>query len=572
MKLTGSKSWICVTLFLTFATSARGGSRSEAVDTLFKEWDRPESPGCALGIIERGRLIYERGYGMANLEYDLPITPRSVFRIGSVSKQFTAMSILLAAGQGKLSLDDDIRKYLRELQEHEKPVTIRHLIHHTSGIRDYLTLMTLDGKRDEDFYTDAEVLESLARQQRLNFTPGDEYLYSNSGYFLLSQIILRATGKTLREFAEEHIFRPLGMDSTHFHDDFRMIVKNRASGYRPRGKGGFELDMTSLEMVGDGAVFTSVEDLSKWDRNFYDNRLGSPDLLRQMLTPGVLRGGVKQNYAFGLRVGRYRGLPTVGHGGSFVGFRAHMLRFPEQKFTVICLCNLSSIDPGELNRKVAEIYLGEHMRSEKLETLSLGPEALATRTGVYWDSSRQSLAEVKLEDGELQLTEGGSSFRLRPLSESSFRAREHGERVEVRFETSQGEGVQRMNVQYEGQRLFTFDAVPKVSPTWQELSQYEGSYVCEELGVNYGIRLGEEGTLILKVAHFPDRPLEPVFRDGFRWSMGSVLFKRDSRGEVSGFVLQAGRARNFTFVRRPGPPQGAASRDSFTVRSSSTLS
>jgi len=213
-------------------------SLTDKVDELFTVWDTPDSPGCALGIIKDGKLIYKRGYGMANLEHNIPISATTVLRIGSTSKQFTAMSIALLAEQGKISLDDDIRKCLSEMPEYESPITIRHLIHHTSGIRDYLELMELAGRRDDDYYTDDEAIDMLARQKELNFKPGDEFLYSNSGYFLLSAIAKRASGKSLREFAQENIFKPLSMNNTHFHDDHTMIVKNRAAGYSSKKDSG----------------------------------------------------------------------------------------------------------------------------------------------------------------------------------------------------------------------------------------------------------------------------------------------------------------------------------------------
>src|SRR5882724_5029116 len=277
-------------------------------DKIFAQWDKPDSPGCELAVIKDGQIVYKRGYGMANLEHNIPMSPSSIMDTGSVSKQFTAMAVALLAEQGKLSLDDDIRKYLPEIPKYETPITIRHLIHHTSGIRDYLTLMSIAGTRDDAHYVDGEVMNLLARQKELNFKPGNEFLYSNSGYFLLSQIVKRASGKTLREFADENIFKLLGMTRTKFYDDHNEIVKNRAASYVPRSGGGFQIAATALDMVGDGNVFTCVEDLFLWDQNFYHNKLGKggQELINQVLTTGTLNGGVKIDYAFGLVIGEYR--------------------------------------------------------------------------------------------------------------------------------------------------------------------------------------------------------------------------------------------------------------------------
>ncbi|MFB3126207.1 MAG: serine hydrolase domain-containing protein, partial [Candidatus Acidiferrales bacterium] len=249
----------CTVLVLVLTSLASADTLTNRVDKVFAQWDKPGSPGCALGVIKGGELIYKRGYGMANLEHNIPISSTSVFRIGSTSKQFSALSILLLVEEGKLSLDDNIRKYLPEMPDYGSPVTIRHLIHHSSGIRDYLTLMSLVGKGDDDFYTDEDVVVMLARQRELNFNPGDRFLYSNSGYFLLSQIVKRASGQSLREYAAEKIFGPLGMQNTHLHDDHTLIVQSRASGYSPRKDGDYQINMTTLGMVGDGGVFTTVE-------------------------------------------------------------------------------------------------------------------------------------------------------------------------------------------------------------------------------------------------------------------------------------------------------------------------
>jgi CubicO group peptidase (beta-lactamase class C family) len=327
------------------------------VDKVFALYDKPDSPGCALGLIRDGAFIYRRGYGSANLELGVPITTKTVFDIGSTSKQFTAASIVLLAQQGKLALDDDIRKYVPEMPTYSRPVTIRHLLHHTSGIRDYLTLMSLRGVATEDLTDDEDALSIITKQKEINFSPGDEHLYSNSGYFLLSVIVKRASGKTLREFARENIFEPLGMHDTHFHDDHTMIVRGRATGYAPKEGGGFQIDMSDFEQTGDGAVMTTVEDLFRWDQNFYRPVVGGQAMVNQLQATGTLSGGKALTYAFGLSVSQYRGLPAVSHGGAWAGYRAELLRFPGENLSVICLCNLGNSNPGMLSRKVAEIYL-----------------------------------------------------------------------------------------------------------------------------------------------------------------------------------------------------------------------
>ncbi len=332
------------------------------VNKVFAEYDKSGSPGCALGVIRDGRILYRNGYGSANLDYRLPLTPNSIFDIGSTSKQFSAMSILLLEKDGKLNIDDDIRKYVPEIPQYAAgTITIQHLLNHTSGLRDYLALARLALKRADDFYTDDDVLAMIARQKELNFAPGSEYLYSNSGYFLLSTIVKRASGgKTLRQFAEERILKPLGMGATHFHDDHTEIVRNRATGYGrvaettpPRIK----INMSTLDMVGDGGIYTSIGDLAKWDQNFYTHKVGGEAILTRMQTPSKLSSGKEIAYGLGLVIEPYRGLPSISHGGSWAGFRAELLRFPSERFSVICLCNLATANPSRLARQVADIFL-----------------------------------------------------------------------------------------------------------------------------------------------------------------------------------------------------------------------
>jgi len=403
------------------------------VDELFEQWNKNDSPGAAIGIFQEGRIIYARGYGMANLEHNIPITPQSVFRVGSVSKQFTAMCIALLVEQGKISLDDDIRKYLPEMHEFDHDVTVRHLIHHTSGMRDYLVLQGLAGRSQGYFYNSRDVLDLLSRQKGLDFRPGDAYSYSNSGYFLLAEIVNRASGLKTREFAKKYIFEPLGMNSTHFHDDPNMIVKNRAAGYMPLEEGGFRIHMTQLDMIGDGGIFTSVEDFFKWDQNFFANRLGkgSSELIKMVITPGKLNDGKGINYAFALVVDRYKGLKTIGHSGSFVGYKAHYLQFPEPGFSVVILSNLGSFNPGRLAYTIADLYLAdlftEDRKSErdnnqkeipKIITLPL--DQMEKFGGEYYSDELDATAFLRLDRKGIVFKLGRYTGDLAPISSNTF--------------------------------------------------------------------------------------------------------------------------------------------------------
>lgn len=355
------------------APSHADASTLARVDAIFADHASPAGPGCSLGVIHGGSLVQATGYGSANLDYGSANAPNTIFRVGSVAKQFTAAAIALLAIRGELELDAPVQRYIPELPDYPHPPTVRNLVHHTSGVRDYLVLMSLGGNRNDDFYTDQEVLDAISRQQELNFTPGTEYLYSNSGYFLLGEIVARVSGHSLREFAEHNFFVPLGMTRTHFHDDHKEIVSDRATGYAPAADG-FRVDVTTLDMVGDGGIFTSVEDWVAWDRNLGDGGVGGDGWLALMHTRGVLDSGDTIPYAFGLVHGEHAGLATVSHGGGFVGYRAGMSRYPEADYSFVALCNGSHINPMALIASTAEVYMADRISRAEEAT---GPEAQA---------------------------------------------------------------------------------------------------------------------------------------------------------------------------------------------------
>jgi CubicO group peptidase (beta-lactamase class C family) len=377
------------------------------IDSIFARWDHTNTPGCALGVMKDGSLAYQRGYGMANLDYGIPNSTQMVYYVGSVSKQFTAATVALLVQQGRISLDDDVRKYIPDLPDYGHAVTIRNLIHHTSGVRDIYVLMDLAGIRMEDVFPDEDALALIARQKELNFEPGTDHLYSNSGYWLLGRVVERVTGRSLREIASERIFEPLGMTHSHFHDDPGHVMKNRAVSYRQAGDGGLAVaDLSNFDKIGAGGLYTTIEDLLKWDANYYDATVGGPSFLRMIRTRGVLAGGDTLTYAFGNNVTRYRGLPVDDHSGSLMGFRAELLRFPTEHFTVAILCNLSSIAPATLAHRVADIWLGD--RLGPAETVA-GPAQPRSNTQADAPASNIPLAAYA---GSYHSEEVGATYRI----------------------------------------------------------------------------------------------------------------------------------------------------------------
>ena len=409
-----------VFLFLLTASVASTAQQSPehaaaAVDEVFADVAKPNSPGCALAVAREGKLLYAKGYGFANLEQNLPISPDSVFDIGSTSKQFAAASILLLEKQGKLSVNDDVRKYIPEIPDYGKPITILNLLNHTSGLRDYLALFELSGINVDSVTTDDEALALIVRQKGLDFDPGSEWLYSNSGFFLLSVLVKRVSGQSLREFAAANIFQPLAMTHTLYRDSHTLLIPNRALAYDPVEKStAYTLDVSYFEQTGDGAVHTTVGDLLKWDENFYTAQVGGKPFLAELQTPGTLTSGKTLKYAKGLFIAPYRGLPTVRHGGSWGGYRAELLRFPEQHFSVVCLCNRSDSNPENRADRVADIYLASLMEpkdpkkedSEELKKkpeIPVSPEDLKALAGLYWSEELAVTYKLDLSGGKLTL-------------------------------------------------------------------------------------------------------------------------------------------------------------------------
>jgi CubicO group peptidase (beta-lactamase class C family) len=532
----------CAIITTAFSGCNPSGGLEQKVGQVFADYDKPDSPGCALGVIKNGDFIYKRGYGTASLELGMPITPESVFYMGSVSKQFTAATVVLAAEQGYLSLDDDIRKYVPEIPSYGKTVTLRQMLHHTSGFRDILGLLPLAGRNVEDIHPTNELLDLLSHQKALNYTPGDEYLYSNTNYFLMSVVIHRATGKRMSQFADENIFKPLGMTHTRFYEDHTVVVPGRVPAYQPREGGGFSVDWsTNFDKIGDGGLLSSVDDLLLWDRNFYDNKLGKGSLLKEMQTQGVLNNGQKIEYALGLMISNYRGLPTVEHGGALFGYRTSLMRFPQQKFSVVCLCNLATSNPDDLAHRVADLYLEGQLSPEPASSSSVkvDPHPFA---GSYRDINAHTIMQLSASDTNLQLY----GMHFKPTDATHFSTASGG--MQMAFDRHP-DGVTRLT-------LTSSTGNPEVLETYKapklfddDLKQYAGEYTSTEVETSYHLYM-EDGKLMLAVDWHPPFALQPTVRDEFQGpGLSAIVFRRNAGHQITGFDLFAGRVRNVSFIR-----------------------
>ena len=353
-----SAALIAAGLAATVVSAQTSAQQSLAgdVDKIFSAFT-PDGPGCAVAVYRNAKVVLAKGYGSANLEYGVPITPATPFIVGSVSKQFTAAAIALLVEENRIALTDDVRKYVPELADYGTPITIDHLVHHTSGLRDWWELVGMAGLRYDDTYTAQDVLDMTARQRGLNFTPGDRYVYSNTGYIVLGLVVQRVTGKSLREFAAERIFGPLMMTDSHYQDDHTKPVRGRAYAYSPADGGRYTINVWNNDLVGQGGVMTTVLDLAKWDGNFDTGKVGGPGFLQRQLERGTLNSGTQLEYAFGLQVSTYRGLDLVEHSGSTGGYRAVLTRFPKQHTSIAVLCNVSTAAPVTLAHRIADLLL-----------------------------------------------------------------------------------------------------------------------------------------------------------------------------------------------------------------------
>jgi len=532
-------------------------SFSRSIDDLFTKWNKPDSPGCALAVIKEGKVIYERGYGCANLEYGTPITPSSVFNIASASKQFTAMSVLLLVQQGRLSLDDDIRKHLSEVPDFGKVITIRHLVHHTSGLRTFENLVNMAGGLEGDVTTREHMLDLVSHQKELNFNPGDEYLYSNTGYDLLAEIVARVSEHSFAEFADANIFKPLGMTNTHFHDDLERIVRNRAFCYRPVGSNSFVNAFVNGSVVGGGGIYSTVADLAKWVNNFDHGQVGGPGVLKQMHEQGVLNNGHTNRYAFGLFIDEYRGTKMVEHGGGYAGYRSDIIRFPDQKVAVVLLANLSAIDAVQLARQVADIVLLGTTSQKPTE--SPKPKSSPRPTpSVHVANLDAYCGEYELQPGVIvTVTRDGNRLsakatglprvELWPETESTFFIKEDESRIS--FERDDKGQFNRLTLQEKSSAHIAQRIIPLRA---EELAGFVGDYSSDELGTTYTI-LVRNGKLLAQHRRHGDIPLiQTSVGDQFVgrvWFSFHVAFTRDARNQVTGFKLTGERSRNLRFER-----------------------
>jgi CubicO group peptidase (beta-lactamase class C family) len=552
------------------ASTVAADENAPKVDAVFATWDRPDSPGAAVAVVKGGAVVYAGGFGMADLEHDVPITPRTVFHVASVSKQFTAFGILLLAERGKLGLDDDIRKYVPEVPDFGVTITLRQLALHTSGLRDQWDLLQIGGWRMDDVITQAQILKMVSRQRELNFKPGAEQLYCNTGYTLLAEVVKRVGGEPFPAWMKGQVFQPLGMDHTLFYDDHERIVKDRAYSYRP-ARDGWKKSVLSYANAGATSLFTTASDMTRWLAHVTSEepRVGSETTLSRWVQPGQLGGGETIPYAFGLSVDRYHGLRRIGHSGGDAGYRSYVGWFPEEGLGVVVLGNVASMNPSGLAMRVADLYLPPRdAEDESSEGEPLGTAGVGVALG------------IRAEDGKVVVTDliqgspAARSGRIKKGDRLVGIEDEKGQQVEfkdkdlggvgrltrgqagtvVRLVVESGESDGRQVVELTRRPISELTALAAGGrqgyvPAAGDLAACAGKYLSPEVDTSYTLVV-VDGSLIARHVRHDDVVLRPAAKDRFRGpTLGTVEFERDPQGNVTGLLVSSPRVRRLRFDR-----------------------
>jgi CubicO group peptidase (beta-lactamase class C family) len=524
------------------------------IDQLFEDWSRPNTPGAAVSVIKDGQVVYTKGFGSANLEYNIPITPKTIFHAASLSKQFTAFAILLLEEDGKLSLDDDVRKYIPEVPDFGKTITLKNLANHSSGLRDQWRLLEMAGWRMDDVITSESIFQLIESQNALNFTTGAQNMYSNTGYTLLAEVVARVSGKSFPEFTKERIFKPLGMLNTQFYDDCEKIVVNRAYSYHSADSV-YKKSNLNFSTVGPTSLFVTVEDFALWAMNFENPKVGNAAIIKTLNTRPPLNNGPSAGYALGQIRGFYQGIEVFVHSGSDAGFRAYFVRVPAHNLAVVVLGNLSSMTPIIQAFGIVNLFVSDSFKEldaipifepDESKIISLESAALKKFEGDYFEPLEGYSRKINIKNDTLMFSRTDSESKLVPVGPSTFKMLGDSEDVTVEFVANKN-----------GDKHFQFyinDRVPIAMFTTGEvkLEDYTGKFYSEELMAEYVFEI-EGDKLVAKHLQLGTIEFEPVQKDVFtskNRNYKKALFIRDSNGLVIGLVVSNGGVVNLKFDKQ----------------------
>jgi CubicO group peptidase (beta-lactamase class C family) len=529
-------------------------SVKKKIDDVFASYNS-NTPGAVVAVTRNDSVIYTKGYGQANLEYSVPIEPATVFHVASVSKQFTAYSLVLLARAGRINLDDDIRKYLTWFPDMKEKITIRNLLNHTSGIRDQWQLMAISGTRLDDVIKQDHIVKMLGQQKELNFKPGEMYIYCNSGYTMCAEIVKAVTGKTLRQFADSAIFKPLGMSNTHFHDDYQEVVKGRAYSYY-RSSIIFRNSVLSYSNAGATSLFTTAPDLGKWLMNLYSPKVGDQKDIDQLVTKGKLNSGKEISYALGISVGDYKGWKNYSHSGGDAGYRTYVMSFPELRMGFVVLANIGDADPVGKTMKVVDMFLKEKpgtpvTAAKKLDSsLSILPDSAAWKKYAGNYISQEGIrVKLSMNKGMMFYTVGPTILLVKGAKDSLLDASNPSVKLFPYIKNS--DTLMYVN---NGSNEYLFQKYqPLIKYTDEELAGYVGTYYSDELNCNYNIVLREH-QLYFTNSKYNDTKLtllgvDDLVNDEYWW-MSHVKIIRGKKGKVAAFEVNDGRIMHLKFIKR----------------------
>lgn len=551
-----TKIFLLLTFITTYSYSQSNYLKEiEKVNTLFTRWNHSKSPGAAVGIIKEGKLLYAKGYGLANLEHEIPNTIKTSFNIASNSKQFTAASIVLLSQRKKLDLNQTLSSFYPNFPDYAKEITIKNLLYHTSGLRDFSQITYLSGLRPDDYYNDEDILKWLTSQKKLNFKPGEKHLYCNSGYWLLGQIVKKVSKMSLGEFAKKELFNPLNMSNTQFLNNNTMVIKHRASGYSQNRSGEFRNIITTLEHTGNGGIYTTVEDLKKWDDEFYNRKILNDEFWKLMTTNGVLNNGTKIDYAGALFVKKYKGLQIIDHGGRAPGFKSNIVRFPEQKFTVIVCTNVSNANAIPLSYQIADIFLNEDFIVPKKKTVSrkkrkyikVATKKMKNFEGSYWNSKDNYSRKIILKNDTLRYARSRrNSNILLPINKNEFIMLNTppGLEILVKFKSNGS-----MLFVENGKEVANFNSYQPVKYTSNDLQLFFGEYYSDEIDTNYSFKM-YRNTMFLFINGKQTVPLRPIMDNLFSSPLGLFKFERNDKNEIVGFNVSTPRVKELHFIKQ----------------------
>lgn len=496
------------------------------------------APGCAVGVSVNGESVFEKAFGLAEMEHNIANTPQTIFESGSVAKQFTAAAIVLLQQEGKLNIDDPVRKYIPELPDYGKPLTIRHLLNHTAGLRDWGSVMALTGVgRGDRVISQAVALDVIYRQKHLDFTPGAEYSYSNSGYNLAAEIVERVSKQKFPAFVEERIFKPLGMTKSSTRDNYQRIVPGRAQAYSRQGANApWQLNMPFMNVYGNGGMLTTVADWLKWNA-MLDARTWNASLVDALETQGVLNDGRRISYALGLVVDKYNGLRDVSHGGSTAGYQTFLARYPDQKVSVAVLCNGTSPSAGGVAAAVTDEIFGPSPEAAKVESIAVPEEQLKKWAGLWKNDVTRNINPITLDKGELKI----GNTALKAQSDGSFILGA----AKLRFNEG---SPQTATIANPDGSLTRLTLVSEWKPTTKELGDIAGDWRSEEAQTTFSFAIeGDKAFIVQRPT--TKLPLTPIYKDHFSTQGYVVWVTRDAKGKIKDLHVGGSRMRDMLFAR-----------------------